>query len=569
MVQTIGNAAPYVGGTQGIALPRRDDPGVRRNHEPAKPRPTGLDWDALTPVCKGCGQRSGQLAEVKGAGELCPPCRGVKPTKAKKGKRTGYAAVQLPEDELLRRFTGPDDTQLGRDLAELEATDPDVAAAAAALDGATARITRPDDHVQAPKDPRKAGNQGGPTTRGSAPRATSPSSIPGSVPGAGSAAHQEKNPAAAQEMRPDAAAGLPDNVTALPPRYSDEANLDAQVDHAERVLRDTAGSDDHVVRLLRLNVLSALEALYLYTQLYVPQTPAPAASPRPAGAGPHPPKATTEPSPSELGGAGRPAARTEGEAVARPATTRGRRVMDTDEARRQRAERRRTGPTTRGVTVDEPAIVREYLAGDSAPVVAARHGIRPKRVRDIVVRHGGTLRDDRKTHSGGRNRVVLDDTTIAELTRLYVEEQLTIQELATRFDRARKTITDTLRNAGVQIRPAAHQTGGTDLTDDQKASIVQRYVDGAAIHALASEHHVRVKTVRELITAAGHAIRPKGASTRNAERIRALGATPAQVRAWAIDQGLIEPGTPGLLPSRVIEAYEASRPNHPTGDTTA
>lgn len=358
-----GSSVTYIAGTGARPIPLATD-GVRTQaHTTQTKKPTGLDWDNLTPTCKGCGQRSGQL----GAGELCPPCRGVKPTKPKRRKAAQFAQ-ELPEDELLRRFTGNDDTELGRALAELEARDPNVAAAAARLDAAAARITRPDDHIQAPTNPHQAGNQGRPTTRRSAPRATSPSSSPGSVPGAGSADHQEKNPAAAQETRPAAAAGLPDNVTELPARYTPEANLDAQIQHATRVLRTTAGSDDHVVRLLRLNALSAIEALHLYTELH--QTPAAAASPRTAAAGP----TSTTPVPPGRGGARRPAARAEGEAVARPAPGPKRRDAERQGIRERDAE-------TRHRMHDLHATPRQIK------LWAIEQGLLPELIRGRVARH--------------------------------------------------------------------------------------------------------------------------------------------------------------------------------------
>lgn len=371
-----GDSVAYVGGTRGIELPRRDDAGVRRPHQPAKPKTTGLDWDAITPTCNGCDQKSGQLAE----GGLCPTCRGVKPTKPKKTRRTAFGAVELPEDELLRRFTGNDDTQLGRDLAELEAEDPTVTAAAARLDDAVARAILPEDHVR-PENLRtgihlvdEAPAQSEPADSSPAPGGVAPPVEP-PAPSATSAADEGERPRAASAgevapkpdvdedhtppylrrlqqvqqaqrvSKPDPAPKPADNITHLPPRYSPEANLNAQLEHAARVLRDTADSNDHVVRLLRLNVLSAIEALHLYTQLYQTTAPAPLPAKSPAGAGPH----STEPVITGPGG-DRPAARTEGEAAARPATKK---------KRHSRFDTHR----------DE--IVRRYLAGESCSSIGA------------------------------------------------------------------------------------------------------------------------------------------------------------------------------------------------------
>jgi len=576
MVKTIGNAAPYVGGTQGIELPRHDDTGVRRDHTPAKPKPTGLNWDALTPICKGCGQRSGQL----GAGELCPPCRGVNPTKPKKTRRTAYGAVELPEDELLRRFTGPDDTQLGRALADLEATDPDVAAAAGALNDAAARLTRPDDHIQAPKDPHKAGNQGRPTTRSSAPRATSPSSDPGSAPGAGSAAHQEKNPAAAQEMRPDAAAGLPDNVTELPLPYSDAANLDAQIQHAERVLRATAGSDDHVVRLLRLNVLSAIEALHLYTQLHTPrhtQTPAPVTS-TPAGAGQTTPQTSVEPNPPGLGGAGRPAARTEGEAVARPASTTSaprRRVMDTDEARRQR----RRG----GSHVDVDRIVTLYTDGKTIKQVHEETGYATATIRRHLIDRGIPLR--KRGPIAGTQQREYDEQLIADVRRLYVDEELTQAQVGERLGIGVKVVQTVMARAEIPARPPANVRSmagighPTKIQPDQHQLIVDRYTAGEPATVIAADYDVNPASIypileRHGIARHGRRVAP-GIDTlgRLRKALAAADATSRQVKDWALAQGLITSISRGLPALGLVEAYAAAHPtpaaSDSTGDTTA
>ncbi|HEY1177564.1 MAG TPA: hypothetical protein VGF17_15510, partial [Phytomonospora sp.] len=98
-----GTSVTYVGGTSHRPLPRVDDNSRRNAHtHQVRPKSTGLDWDALTPTCAGCGQKSGQL----GDGGLCPPCRGVVPTPPKTRKST-YAP--LPDDEIERRFTAPAD----------------------------------------------------------------------------------------------------------------------------------------------------------------------------------------------------------------------------------------------------------------------------------------------------------------------------------------------------------------------------------------------------------------------------------------------------------------------------
>lgn len=91
----------YISGTTGRPLPLHD-PTTRPTPKPATPRkPTGLDWDAHTPICKVCAQRSGQ---IDGTG-LCPACRGVVLLQPKGTTKATYAV--LDDDQLAEKFTAP------------------------------------------------------------------------------------------------------------------------------------------------------------------------------------------------------------------------------------------------------------------------------------------------------------------------------------------------------------------------------------------------------------------------------------------------------------------------------
>lgn len=144
-----GTPVGYVAGTTHIQIPLATDTPRRTAHEPARPKPTGLDWANLRPTCTGCHEKSSEVLEG-----LCPTCRGVTPTKTRKTKpasSSGRTVFQhLDDDEIARRFTAPTDenANLAADLDQLEHTDPDVAAAAAGLDDLADRATHPDDHVR-------------------------------------------------------------------------------------------------------------------------------------------------------------------------------------------------------------------------------------------------------------------------------------------------------------------------------------------------------------------------------------------------------------------------------------
>lgn len=110
MVDTHGNALPYAAGTTSRPLPIHDPtaPHVRAEH---KPRPAGLDWDAHTPTCQLCTQKSGQIDHTG----LCPACRGVASTTPSTaagqvgGGRHGNVQM-LDEQQVTEKFTAPTST---------------------------------------------------------------------------------------------------------------------------------------------------------------------------------------------------------------------------------------------------------------------------------------------------------------------------------------------------------------------------------------------------------------------------------------------------------------------------
>lgn len=130
--------------------------------------------------------------------------------------------------------------------------------------------TAPTTHTELPTE----GKQGKPTTRSSAPRATSTSSTSGRAPDAGPSTTEGKNPPAAQETRPAAAAGPSDQVENRATPTAAQI-LDAQIDHAAGLLRTTATHRHPAVIAARTAVVAALEALHLLVEL----TPTPTTTP--------------------------------------------------------------------------------------------------------------------------------------------------------------------------------------------------------------------------------------------------------------------------------------------------
>ncbi|WP_435744956.1 hypothetical protein [Nocardioides sp. SYSU DS0663] len=402
-----GDSVAYVGGAKGLDIPRADGHVYRQAHA-TKKKATGLDWDALTPTCKGCGEKSGQLD----AASHCPTCRGEAPKPlpiAARGRNQTYAEAH--PDDLAQRFNAPtdpppsDDTPLGRDLADLEATDPKVAASAARLQDTINRITRPDDHVR------------------------------------------------------------PENLDADQPAsvYTEQANLQAQLDHATRVLRDTATSAHPAVKVLRANAIGALEALHLIHHLH--QTPAAASSTGVNAAAGHTSAAGT--------GKGKPT--------------------------RRPANRQHNGPVRLQLPADT---VDRYRAGATTTQLANELGVSIPTVRRWLLDHGVQLR---------AARVDYTPELIDQVRRLYTAEEKTQAEIATILGVSTKVVQTAMDLAGVDRREAKARVGRD--------------------------------TARGL-----------------KDRITALGVPTRDIKAWAVEQGLLERITVGLPSRAVVDAYAATHP---------
>lgn len=220
--------------------------------------------------------------------------------------------------------------------------------------------------------------------------------------------------------------------------------------------------------------------------------------------------------------------------------------------------RRRSGMS--GKAVDEHAIVAEYLDGDTAPVIATRHGILANRVRAILDRHGVERRDDRASRSGGANRFVADPELVADVRRRYVEAGESTTAIGKTLGVDRRVISRILTDAGVSLRPPAHLGGGAALTSADEAAIVQSYRDGDGLAVLARRYRTRQERIRDILTGAGIEIRPKGAGRAIADRLLDLGVSAHDVKVWAVEQGLLDRVAAGLVARTVVDAYTAAHP---------
>lgn len=480
MPENRGNAVGYASARTHVPLPVVDDKSYRAAHQPQESRDRStFDWEWNKEACTTCTAKVPKSHLVDG---VCRTCRGdlpntpaqptAQPTAQSRSGHTyqtftdtdieqRYQPRERPTLQPVQQLPPHDGTRLGRDLAELEATDPDVAAAAASLDDAIARITRPEDHVK--------------------------------------------------------------------PERLDLVAMASE--HATRVLTRSYKSTDPLVGLLRTSALASLEALDLYLELHA--TPAP-------------PPVTSQPDLDGLGG-DRPADGSRREGEQQPA-----RFQTPD--RPPPLARPRRSPAPRG-DVDEAAMVREYVEDQAtAPDIAKRHGCTPARVRRILERSQVQLRDDRTRHSGGRNKITYTPEAIADVVRRYVDEQHTLDQIETDTGIERRQARQILTGAGVTIRPSA-SAAHTEPSDDAKAQMLEQYLTGGSLAKVAAAFHVRQETVRAVVTDAGHPIRVKGSSAGNAQRLRDLGLTAAQVKDWAMATGLVEVRPAGLVGRALMDAY--------------
>ena len=336
-----GPSVHYVAGSSHRPVPMATDLTTpRASHQQRPPKPRGLDWSQLTPRCKGCGEQSSRLNRDDRCPSCADPGTANVPTKAETKAKPATCTECQRDSRFLQDGLCP--------LCRAETT--------------------PIVLYDEPKLPQE-GNQGKPTTRSSAPGATSTSSTTGRAPEAGPSTTEKQDPPAAQETRPAAAGGPPPGPAAWP-------SLPERLWSILVATEDCSG--DPIAAMMRRSAIAALEALWLHWRLHHQTT---SATPSPEG---------------DLAGRKPAAPSRKGKA-----TTGGRR------------------PTTNDSDVDVERLIELYQAGNSAPHVAQTLGsITAKRVRAILERNHIQLRDDR----GGRPRLGarahIDDTTVAAMARV-------------------------------------------------------------------------------------------------------------------------------------------------------
>lgn len=144
---------------------------------------------------------------------------------------------------------------------------------------------------------------------------------------------------------------------------------------------------------------------------------------------------------------------------------------------------------------DRPAAVADYLAGASAEEVGRTHGVTGNAVRAAVRAAGHQIRSGR-THA---------QTPVAEIVRLYVDEQLSPPQIAARLDLAQATPLRVLKREGVALRDdRARNSGGRNAHPQEllrKAG--QLYATGLSRRQVARQLGIGVNAVDKGIALVG------------------------------------------------------------------
>lgn len=161
--------------------------------------------------------------------------------------------------------------------------------------------------------------------------------------------------------------------------------------------------------------------------------------------------------------------------------------------------RRDPTPITR-TDLDLDAIRAEYAAGATIPKLARTHGAATATIRRNLIAAGVTLRDDRKTSSGGQNRI--PDDVAARIVAAYATAR-SASDVARDLDMPASTVNHVLHREGIPVRPAGvAQRGRPGL-------------DGAAgLKALMRANDVTTADVRAWARDTGRPIPPRGLPTR-------------------------------------------------------
>lgn len=159
-------------------------------------------------------------------------------------------------------------------------------------------------------------------------------------------------------------------------------------------------------------------------------------------------------------------------------------------------------------TVDTQAIVELYESGKTIPTIARELGYERSTVRRHLKGSGVTMRDDRKTASGGQNRRIDPPELVEQVRALYVDQQLSQARIGVMLGMSQRVVQKFMVRHGIPARDGQH--GGGDTLGKTR------------------------------------------------DRLVALGVTSRDIRTWAAGRGLEVP-VRGVIPGHLIDAWEQAR----------
>lgn len=230
----------------------------------------------------------------------------------------------------------------------------------------------------------------------------------------------------------------------------------------------------------------------------------------------------------------------------------------------RRAERaRRSAASTAERAERNTKIIAAYLAGQTAPSIAADLGMSHPTVYQALRDAGVTLRNDKAT--ARRQRGVYGE--VAEQMVADYHSGLRVAELAEKYNLGRVTVRRALDRNGVQrVDERKLGSGGRRREYDEATvqEVTRLYTDERLSRAaVADQLGLAYKTVVTIMSHANVPARQKQGGRADGavslrDQIADLGVTPRQIKEWAIAQRLLLENGPGIPPRRVVDAYVAA-----------
>lgn len=151
--------------------------------------------------------------------------------------------------------------------------------------------------------------------------------------------------------------------------------------------------------------------------------------------------------------------------------------------------------------VDAAGIVQDYLDGASVPEIARARSHATSTVRRVLKSTPGVvLRDDRATRSGSKPKQDVPEV-VAAVRRLYVDEELTQEQVGDRLGLSAKAVQGIMARAGIEARAnvvesgVKHNAPGRSTLTGHKAAIAAAGLSSSQLRAWALEHGVPVGAV--------------------------------------------------------------------------